>query len=503
MSKSSVNYTRITALGFLLLGLSYWSFGPFDPDLGWHLYGGKWVSTHGTPPIDDPINAYNTRWHDYHWLGQLLLYKAYSLFGYSSLRVAFGLLMSVLSLTLFLIAYRERESLTPSIVSSLLSLTLLHQIASIRPQMLGLLALAGALYILKRERRIRFEIFVLFLFTVVLTNIHVYWCFVPLFWLLLRFPSSDSVQSISVREYVYGLLLLSVSGFFTPYTFMVSAQPWGLFSSYSVIVDYLNLQPVVSSSVGEFRSSLSIGGIGLIAYLASLIVIARYYAFNRKEFGYNALLIVSLLLSVMGVKYLGLFAIVAIPALSNSCRMFLFQAFEREFITSEASFEKAAGVLLVLCGLFSCVTLSPWLYPNMERLSLLYPTEVCRYLATIDLHENSTRETPHILTHFDHGGWCKWELEVASPGNSYRVTTDNRTQGVSDTALQSSFDLFSLRGDWMETLKASSPEAVVVSKFHPLSQVLALSKDQWELRFQDSNFALFLPIRVQLAKASP
>ena len=45
---------RLLTVACILYGLSFWTFPPHDPDLGWHLLGGRWIAEHhdGTIAVD-------------------------------------------------------------------------------------------------------------------------------------------------------------------------------------------------------------------------------------------------------------------------------------------------------------------------------------------------------------------------------------------------------------------------------------------------------------------
>ena len=91
----------------ILSGLCFWQRPPHDPDLGWHLSGGAWIwekLSNGIPlnqalPSFDFINSFNPIWHDYHWLGQIVLFYIYDKIGYTGLHIVFAIFMALVCLS--------------------------------------------------------------------------------------------------------------------------------------------------------------------------------------------------------------------------------------------------------------------------------------------------------------------------------------------------------------------------------------------------------------------
>ena len=147
-------------------GLSLWGVPAHDPDLGWHLLGGRWILEHGAVPRADFINLFRREWHDYHWLAQVLLAWVYEHGGYTLLRVTLGLLGVALFLALVGLALRARRgTLSPYTTLIVLSgFVLIQEIATIRPQMLALLLLALASILLSSESTFTFTGFSFLIF---------------------------------------------------------------------------------------------------------------------------------------------------------------------------------------------------------------------------------------------------------------------------------------------------------------------------------------------------
>src|SRR5262245_10964453 len=129
----------LVRIAAVFVGLSFWIGGITDPDLGWHLLGGAWISAHRAVPEQDFINLFNERWHDYHWLAQIIFHRIYVAGGFPALQIFFGLLMAallslVLDLTLGQLGARASSLL--SFVVVIVASEVLSPVCSVRPQMI-------------------------------------------------------------------------------------------------------------------------------------------------------------------------------------------------------------------------------------------------------------------------------------------------------------------------------------------------------------------------------
>ncbi|MCB0328236.1 MAG: hypothetical protein KDD70_01195, partial [Bdellovibrionales bacterium] len=364
-------------LSAALLGLSYCVISMADPDLGWHLAGGEFISRTGSVPRADFINAIQDRWHDYHWLFQLGLFKIYTALGYVGIAVIFGLFSSIS----FLLGYRVlRSALSPSL--SFLFFVLLFLLAQPvwvqRPQTYALVGIALAQYIL--ETRWRFELVTTFLLAIVVSNFHVSWIFIPLLWfgyrVLPRFARKEAFSSM----YAWGgCFLLGSAALWSPYGIFGQSNFPDLLLNYAILWDYLFLQPSVKSKVAEMATPFALGGYIGPMLLVFLILIARFVDLRslKDQPGSFFFFIVSLLLALSSAKYLGLLAVAGL--------WFLPQYLLRWPVLKKLGEEKA----LVAATTLIALALSTYLIwkmiervPNEKRLTReleeAFPIRECR-----------------------------------------------------------------------------------------------------------------------------
>ncbi len=101
-------WTYAMVAGFLLAVL-FSSRLLSDPDLGYHLMGGKWILDHKCFPVSDSFTytVSNHKYLDIHWLYQVFLYLIYMIGGYSFICIVNILLILLL---IYLVWKRIRQS---------------------------------------------------------------------------------------------------------------------------------------------------------------------------------------------------------------------------------------------------------------------------------------------------------------------------------------------------------------------------------------------------------
>ena len=493
----NVTMWLIFVISALLLGLSFSCFPPHDPDLGWHLLGGEWILRHGAVPIEDPINAFNTSWVDYHWLGQIIIAGIYNAGGYPLLQLALGILMAVLALVLLdTIKVVLPKSHTALVVATtlLLSLLLIGTVTSIRPQMISLFGVALALrVIVVPPKKIQFPL--LFLITALLANIHIYWIFVPVLWFFYRvLPRAEkSAAAFSPFAAWGGLLILFLAGGLSPYGFLGdgSRLPFGIFTNHALLLEYVLGSSELAQSINEFKSGLAGDFPMPLLLLASFALCIRFTPLTsfKKNLGSVGLALLTFVLAVKTLKFVGVFGVLGIPLFALSFDDAL-KTWRNKWPTVEhLSTLALSGVMVFVAVQRASLPLTA------ESYLKEVPLKACTALASMSLEKSEANSRLRILTHFDYGGWCRWAIYETNPNLDYRVTTDGRTQFVPEEHYQKSFDLYRLNYGWAETLAAWNPDVVLVEKVRALGQFMIRAPQFWRVVYEDDKFALFVPVR--------
>ena len=493
-------------LGAFLCGLAFWRWPTFDPDLGWHLLGGAWIFEHGRVPYYDFINSFGGVWHDYHWLAQMVWYAIYHSFGYDGLRVLLAVLMALIGkawLDIFILAAPGlKKHFGVLAVLTFVSMQMLGEIVSVRPQMISFLFLAWTLRRLL-QAPVRWEIPFLFLLTVLLVNIHVNWIFVPFFWgvfrILPRYFKRDD-YSCSPAYLWGGLAFLLSSALISPYGILpgtgVDHYPW---LNYVLLLEYLDMPDSVKSYIMEMRPFFSGSGASFVMAVLILMLVAKGSKVEdiRK---YPHLWIagfVGFVLLADKVKMMGIFICLSLPLFAITVwrarqSLEVWSLYWRGF-TRASNF---AGIFLLLafCGFsgYQAWTKSPMLNDNSWYNREYLPVDACRLISNLNLKPSRGRDHVRLLTHFNYGGWCRWAIHEANPNVDIRVTTDGRTQYKGDDNLMLQRDLYSITNHWERTLLRWAPDVALARNDQSLAHVL-VRLPGWKLLHQDENFAIFVP----------
>jgi len=466
-----------------LLGLRLWNIGIADPDLSWHLLGGAWTATTGQVPSYDFINFFNSQWRDYHWLAQVIFYFVNSLFGYPGLMILTAIIMAH-TFTIFVeiieISAPRKKSLLVNTLLLIISCLMVSHVYSVRPQMIALWGLAVATHILLKKSN--FEFTKLVLLGCFLVNVHIYWVFIPLLWVLHRVIPALLLKR--ERQLLNSRLtkgvILALIGFVSPYGIQ----------NYQLVYEYLTIDPYFRDTIREFQSPFLVRGTLTWVLVACFIFLSRVISLRRglARIQLSAPAILGAILAFSAAKFLSLFVVFALPFLSNQLNLRL-----NRFAPRLIRLEQKVSLVLVVCLItISTVFISvnnPWALGAKweEELSTGYPISACQHLARI---ASSEKVQVRVLAHFNYGAWCRYTVFQSRPGLDLRVSTDGRTQDADPKKVKLSGELFSGQGEWRNTLQEWAPNYVIVSKQHALSQLLGLSGG-WKSEYEDKNFSLF------------
>ncbi len=481
----------------LLCGLSCWRFPVTDPDLGWHLLGGEYIYVHGIPPSADFINSLNGGWHDYHWLFQLGLYCIFRLGGFVGVQVATGLLLSLCALVMLRVAthsVQDPKNWPPIFLAFSLGWALLLQVQAIRPQAVSLALLAVVLLILMPPRRPG-ELGALFVLAVLLANIHVYWPFVPVLWVIFRVVPHLQDRYRYPAAYIWGgLILLGMAGLVSPYSLLGIGNSF-LWINYALLYDYLLQPESLRHAIGELRETFAVGGIPPLIVCLLVAITAAGIDFHTIKNRTPIVLswLVGLILAIRSYKFVALLALFGLPltvcvleSLLARCRC-----------TGET--KKCFGIAhiaLIGCAagaFFLTVWFAPPFNSKSRELSWL-PMKACQQLAALNLQSSHGRDHVRVMTHFNQGAWCRFAIHQADPRVDIRVTTDSRTQWVPPQRFREGFDAYSLKPGWETTIAQWSPDAILVYNIQPLGQMLIRMPSLWRLTYSDKDYSIFLPM---------
>lgn len=480
-----------------LFALGTWAHPPDDYDLGWHLLGGEYISQHHALPARDFINAFNHDWVNYSWLVEWAYDGIYRAGGFDALRLANGLVLGLFALVMVDIARRgSRTGFFLSILGgAFFSCMIATQLASIRPQMVSALIIALALHRLVAPTR-KWEIEYLFALTVLLANIHVNWVFIPFLWVVYRgFGRSRPSRML----WLGGAALLSSAGMFTPHAFVsYGGDTPNPFIQYALLWEYLHTGTDLTSRVCEFKSVFTRSDAVLALTVVFGLVVMLTFRVRRlgKEPAFWLSGVLGCLAAVLARKFSLLFCIWGTPLLVRSLERLELAVYRRVRPSPELSRLGAAAILLGLGVAAAAHTgrCVPWRCSTTVHDKPTLPIAACGALAKMPIKPDG-RPFLMVLTHFNYGGWCRWQLHQNAPEKDFRVTTDGRTQWVPNELYERSFSIFDQTGPWERYLKEWSPDAAVVPHGSFLEESLLRHPDEWLLGYTDENFTLLIAAR--------
>jgi hypothetical protein len=475
-------------LSIALLGLSAWGNTSYDPDLGWHLFGGAWIVAHQQLPFEDFINAFRLFWHDYHWLAQIMLYAIFKVAELDGLRFLVGITGALLGLILFSIANKTNRSEANPLRSffwAALGLMIIRPYLLPRPQIFSFLIIAAILSCLLSAPRRR-HLLAALAGALCCINMHVNWILIPLIWFSMRVIPAFLLK----RERLFssiGFSLLIFVGFSDPYVFIFQ-DPW---IAYRLLIDYATLSPELQKEIGEMRSiyqatAKEIVMISAFIFTGSCSLIKGHVKEQSSTislFFFGSILLFSML------KFMPIFAIFALPAAIIGTVEIESLLLKRRSALPPRIAYFATVTSLIVCSLLATIG-SPFLYDSNRNLWAFLPRQECERIAEISPVSQDKQNPVRILTHFNEGGWCRWFAFQRNPSAQILVTTDGRTQDFPEDMLRQSFEIFEGRGNWIKSLEEWQPDYALVPRISSFTDILGKAPE-WQLLSESRFHKLF------------
>ncbi len=490
----------LSYLAVFLYSLYFWERPIFDPDLGWHLAGGKWISGQIAlaweqnqlssamliPPFDF-INSRQEYWHDYHWLIQIVMYQIYKHYSYLELICFYSVIFSLTCLIIFKIALRiarERKlSIIYPLIGTLAASYLLKDVSSVRPQLISFLFIAITANLLLQPAR-KFEGLILFFLAVILVNIHVYWIFIPFLYFCYRIIPNllKKKPKEIIANNLFTLLLILLAGFISPYGIFSPSQSFAdYFRNYYLIIEYLQTDVYLKKLITEFLGAFRAWSPTTFICIAYLICLARFL--NKEEIFRNLGLhfagAISFYLVLESVKFSSIFAILALVSWISIIPKVNFLSNQKLFIPILLALNLSLTV-----GVISRLQSKEKIALDIE---LFTPMVACSKLATLNLPPKKYQ----VLTEFTHGGWCYWAI-FSQGVNNFQVTTDGRTQGVPIEDYKKSTQIYTVKEGWNKTIIDWNPDFILASRETSLAHVMPFFKTEWSNLTIDRSFAMYI-----------
>jgi hypothetical protein len=290
-----------------------------DVDVGLHLAGGRFVAETGSVPgVDGYTWTLGERAYvAYHWGFQLALYaceRAAGAVGLAALRLALILATGLLLLDVLRV---RRVGASAGAAVSLLALLCIEWRFTLRPELASWLLAAAQLAVLERHRRDgSAPLWCLPLIQLVWANAHVHAFGLGL---LAIYALEECACARRLRTPLAGWSVAAVlATLLNPYGVTGALYPL-------LLATRLSGSNLFAAHIAELASPLSLalgsesrfaGGVQMSAYwtLLGLAALAGVWHLRRRSFADAAVLAVFGALSLLAVRNLGVFAVVALPA---------------------------------------------------------------------------------------------------------------------------------------------------------------------------------------------
>ena len=447
---------------------------PVDTDMWWHLKAGEITIQTGIPVISDTMSytKLGEPWINHSWLGQVILYGFYELFGYWGLE-AFVVLLTVLCLTFL---WKQLTGLP--FIKAVILLTgavLVSLVLTPRPQLFTLffLALTGW-YLdnyLKQDFKKAFWLPILF---VLWSNLHAGATLGMIY--LAAYGSGYFIHLLIRREvFEYRRNLQYLAGWAFASVLAVAINPNG-FRIYGISL--LTMQVRVKQYIQEwlppeFNEPVQLLFL-VIFIITSVVVLLRWKNINFKDV---AILFIFGYLALSGRRNIAPFAVTVLPILSRNIffplKRIQFIAKKKPIKSLNPATSKIINISLV--GLLWVAVLGKYFYNGHpvivnNTIAKDYPVQ---QIAKIQ----QSNYSGNLLNEYNWGGYLAWTA------SEYPVFIDARTDLYGDSIFNDWYSLVFTEDNWQALLQQYDIGIVLLYPDRPLISVLI--EQGWKIQFQD------------------
>lgn len=440
--------------------------GFHDTDAHWHIAAGLEILKTGQIPETDPwsLNTHQ-RWYNLSWLYDVLIALPSYYFGYTGLLILWSCLAGLLVAEIFRVLQVWVSCPQPRLLTTLLCLIPLPEFLALRPQSLaGLLALYS-LAILHQSRTNPKRLYWLPLLSLLWANIH----------------GSIPILFLFVGVFAFESLLKK------NHTLCVNLVFWGTISGVTCLINPLGLDlytgimrttnSCISPFILEWKKWRATQNTQHDLFVTATLALCLLLP-NKATLAEKILTLIFLLLAFTSIRFFGLLAFVAAPALAQQ-------------LSALPKFpEKLAGPSLCLTlfvGLFLLHHNRTAVYKKLAENSVRYPPleQAVTYLIENHPQKNifNTYEVGGALTHLGREG-------------KLRHYIDGRAGTVfSEARLQEYLDLLQKKTPLNGVLKRYQIGVALINKNGHFSENLSnmFLKEGWEPELINTEYIVFVP----------
>ncbi|MBN2585273.1 hypothetical protein JXA59_01310 [Patescibacteria group bacterium] len=457
---------------------------PWDPDLGWHLRNGGDILKFGVPRGD--IYSHTMAgypWISHEWLTDVLMYLTQHHLGLLALVVMFALI----AVTAYLLAARVSSvNWGATILATFIAVLVAYPVVGVRPQLLTLLGLAIALWLLFRWRIAPANKLIYWLVPLMLLWVNLHGGFMAGLILIGTFGIGE-LGKIVVRRYWPKLNLSTLSPgqlwqligvgclsvlvtLINPYTWRVYQEFFNTVFNQSVRTGILEWLPV------NFSNS---NGFNLLIYLILLLVFVLI-SWRRMDITKIFIGVAFFAIAISSWRNVPLFPLVTLPLLADAIAVLL--------PAGISYYTKSIWVILVLLigiGYFGYDQYHTVLPPSLDLAVLAKisknPAGAVQYIKEHQLPGK-------LFNEYNWGGYLIWQLPEK------QVFIDGR-MAIWQTPNQNLF------GEYQSLSTEDEPTTTILDRYgvglaliyrqRPLEQYFLRHGDTWQLVYIDELSVLF------------
>ncbi len=452
-----------------------------DPDLGFHLKYGQWITNHHHVPFTDQ-STFTVSHHEYidlHWLFQVILYMVYTVAGYPGISLFICLLGLLLSLLLLI---RNRIFFIPASITGvplLAGFLIIDPRISPRPEMFTFLFITGVLLILDLYAEYRRNY--LYLIPVIM----LLWCNMHALFVLglivtgITFLSQWFHEKKPDRTLLIWLGVSAAVCLINPYGFKGFSLPIELLTRFDP-------RNIYNQHIQEFMPFFSQPNFVTRDYLFLLLLAVTLIStvINRRHGKIHevVLLIIFAFLAIGSVRNIPLFVLVALPIASRATDELCRRVTRGRKGISTAFF--IFMVLLSLALIPRLITNNYYAANNSFNKTGLGIDASHQPVEAADFIKNNHLEGK-ILNSIGYGGWLSWVLPQP-------VFIDGRLEVMQESLYRE------ITASWNGGLPALAgkykPGIIVYNylKYYPWTMQLK-EMPGWRLVYVDGSTAIFIP----------
>ena len=470
-----------------------------DPDLWWHLRTGQWILENREIPHSDPFSftMLGAHWVAHEWLADVGLYLLYQAGGLTALSIVTAQLVTATFMSVYF-----RSAMRPHIA---VFTTLLAALAAAaawgpRPAMLTMLFSAVTLTALRRARLNSRWLWSLPALFVLWANVHSGFFFglvivgatlagesVEQYLARRGFANGDTAlapspigeRPLPIRTLAAALVLSTAASALNPNGLELLAYPFFTLTS-----------KAMQSYIAEWHSP-DFHELHFLPLAALLMLLLLSFAISkRRPPAAELILLLGLSYeSLVSLRNIPLFAIVAAPVLAGQCAALIVAA--RNQTARAADSAPATGpvpvprmmlilnwVLLVLFALVALLRVVS-VFAGPDPVAKEFPVQAANYLM-------STKSAGPLLNSYNFGGYLIWRLYP-----TYPVFIDGRADVYGDAFMDEYYArMWQGYGDWREYLNRFKIRLVLMEKGGTLASLLR-SEPGWQIVHEDDVAAVF------------